>query len=127
VLAQAARERVCNLRFLRTLFKKDDGSVGYRCPAGPVDDYVRNGGDAADTMGRVCLCEALHATAGYPQRRENGYVEPPIVTAGDDLVNISPLVRADGSGYSAADVIRYILDPIVGPPAPGAACASPLA
>jgi nitronate monooxygenase len=117
----AARERVCNLRFLRTLFKKDDGSVGYRCPAGPVDDYVRNGGDATDTMGRVCLCEALHATAGYPQRRADGYVEPPIVTAGDDLVNISPLVRADGSGYSAADVIRYILDPIVGPPVSDAA------
>lgn len=112
----AARERVCNLRFLRTLFRKDDGSVGYRCPAGPVDDYVRNGGDAADTMGRVCLCEALNATAGFPQRRENGYVEPPIVTAGDDMATISPLVRADGSGYSAADVIRYILDSALRPP-----------
>jgi len=117
----AARERVCDLRFLRALFKKNDGSVGYRCPAGPVGDYVRNGGDAADTMGRVCLCNALHATAGYPQRRENGYVEPAIVTAGDDLANVSPFVRADGSGYSAADVIRHILNPVVGPPVPGPA------
>lgn len=106
----SARERVCDLRFLRTLFKKDDGSVGYRCPAEPVDDYISNGGDATDTEGRVCLCNALLATAGYPQRREDGYAEPPIVTAGDDLASVSALVRADGSGYSAADVIRHILN-----------------
>jgi nitronate monooxygenase len=108
---RAARARVCDLCFLRTLFKRDDGSVGYRCPAGPVDDYVRNGGDAADTRGRVCLCNALNATAGYPQRREGGYVEPPIVTVGDDLAALASLVRVNGTGYSAADVIRHILAP----------------
>jgi len=27
------RRRVCDLGYLRHLFKKDDGSVGYRCPA----------------------------------------------------------------------------------------------
>ncbi len=105
----AARERICDLRFLRELYKKDDGSIGYRCPAGPVDDYVGNGGDSADTIGRVCLCNALNATAGYPQRRKDGYVEPPIVTVGDDLSSVSRLARADGSGFSAADVIRHIL------------------
>ncbi|HEX5130916.1 MAG TPA: nitronate monooxygenase [Candidatus Krumholzibacteria bacterium] len=31
----AARGRICDLRFLRTLFKKADGSIGYRCPAEP--------------------------------------------------------------------------------------------
>ena len=112
---RAARARVCDLCFLRTLFKKDDGSIGYRCPAGPVDDYVRNGGDAADTIGCVCLCNALNATAGFPQWREDGYVEPPIVTVGDDLTHIAPLARARGTGYSAADVIRHILNPVLAP------------
>jgi nitronate monooxygenase len=114
----AARERICDLRFLRTLFKKDDGSIGYRCPAEPVEDYVRSGGDAADTVGRVCLCNALNATAGYPQQREDGYVEPPMVTAGDDIATVPRLVRGNGSGYSAADVIRYILGTTAAPEQP---------
>jgi hypothetical protein len=63
------------------------------------------------------LCNALNATAGYPQQREDGYVEPPMVTAGDDVATVSDLLRADGSGFSAADVIRHILgaDAALGP------------
>jgi len=103
------RPRLCDLGFLRTLFKRDDGSVGYRCPAEPVDNYVKKGGQVEDTVGRTCLCNNLLATAGYPQRRKNGYVEAPLVTAGDDLVNVRQLIRAGKTRYSAEDVINYLL------------------
>jgi nitronate monooxygenase len=105
----SARKRVCDLRYLRTLYTKKDGSVGYRCPAGPLDDYAKNGGDPGDTIGSVCLCNALNATAGYAQQRKDGFVEPPIVTAGDDLATINHFAHAGERGYSAADVLRYVL------------------
>jgi nitronate monooxygenase len=104
-----ARRRVCDLGFLRVLFKKPDGGWGYRCPAEPVEDYLRKGGDVAETTGRTCLCNNLLATAGYPQRRRHGYVEPPLITAGDDLVSVGRIVRAGQRSYPAQDVIRYLL------------------
>ena len=79
-------------------------------------NYVPRGGKIEDTVGRKCLCNALNATAGYPQQREDGYVEPPMVTAGDDIATVPQLVREDRCGYSAADVIRHILGTTVTPP-----------
>ncbi|KAB2881023.1 hypothetical protein F9K33_02150 [bacterium] len=94
---------------LRTLFKKEDGSLVYRCPAEPVEDYVRKGGRLEETVGRTCLCNNLMAAAGIPQRRKNGYVEPPLVTAGNDLANIGRFLKAGNSGYSAKDVIDALM------------------
>jgi nitronate monooxygenase len=106
----AARRRVCDLGFLRRLFTRADGLVGYRCPAERVDDYVRKGGDADETVGRGCLCNNLVATAGFPQRRKDGYIEPALITLGDDLEPIRRLMRAGQGSYRAADVIAYLLE-----------------
>ncbi|MCU0513503.1 MAG: nitronate monooxygenase [Anaerolineae bacterium] len=105
----AARDRICDMGFLRRLYKRDDGQIGYRCPAEPVDDYVRKGGHAEDTEGRKCICNHLGATAGFPQTRKNGYVEPPIVTTGNDLVNTGRFFRPGSTAFSARDVIEVIL------------------
>jgi nitronate monooxygenase len=105
----AARPRVCDYGGLRHLFKRADGRLGYRCPAEPVAEYVRKGGQAEDTVGRVCLCNSLAATAGLPQRRKNGYAEPPLVTSGDDLTNTLQFLNGGSTSYSAADVINYLL------------------
>jgi NAD(P)H-dependent flavin oxidoreductase YrpB (nitropropane dioxygenase family) len=107
--AYEARARVCDLGFLRVVYKREDGSLGYRCSAEPVDDYVKKGGKVEDTVGRSCLCNSLAATAGFPQHRKDGYVEPPIVTTGDDLVAAGEYVRAGKTTYSARDVIEYLL------------------
>ncbi|MFZ6027567.1 MAG: nitronate monooxygenase [Chloroflexota bacterium] len=107
-----ARQRICDMGFLRTIFKKEDGAVGYRCAAEPVDDYVRKGGKEEDTVGRSCLCNNLAATAGYPQQRKDGSTELPLVTAGDDLASVVQFVRAGQTTYSAADVIDYLLGPL---------------
>ena len=103
------RSRICDMGFLRTLFKKEDGSLGYRCPAEPVEDYVKKGGQLEDTVGRSCLCNNLGATAGVPQVRAGGQVEPPIITIGDDIVAAGQFVPADKTSYSAKDVIERLL------------------
>lgn len=104
----ADRERNCDLGYLRTLYMKPDGSVGYRCPAEPTRQYVSKGGLIEDTPGRKCLCNALTATMGGGQVREGGASEVPIVTAGDDLKNLTPLVNLDTLSYSAYDVVNYL-------------------
>lgn len=104
-----ARQRVCDLGFLREVFRKADGSIGYRCPAEPVDAYVSKGGDPANTAGRKCLCNALVSNIGLAQTRKGGYVEPALITAGDDLVDIARFLPSGQSTYSARDVIETLL------------------
>jgi NAD(P)H-dependent flavin oxidoreductase YrpB (nitropropane dioxygenase family) len=103
----AARPRRCDLGYLRTPYWKDDGRIGYRCPAEPVDAYVRKGGLAADAAAARCLCNGLTATIGLGQRRADGYAEPPLVTLGQELTVLPELARH--GDYGAADVIDYLL------------------
>jgi len=105
-----ARPRICDLGFLSTPYKKEDGSVGYRCPAEPIENYVRKGGKIEDTEGRSCLCNNLTATAGFPQKRKNGYVELPIITTGDDLSMVKEIIKPGETEYTAEDVVNYLLD-----------------
>lgn len=102
------RARMCDLGFLRTLYKRPDGTVGYRCPSEPVDSYVAKGGKLEDTVGRKCLCNGLLATVGLAQERESG-PEAPIVTAGDDLVTVVRSLAGDSGRWTAADVIAHLL------------------
>ncbi|MDH3250803.1 MAG: nitronate monooxygenase, partial [Acidimicrobiia bacterium] len=103
------RERVCDLGYLRTAYEREDESIGWRCPAEPVDQYVRKGGAIEDTVGRKCLCNALMSNIGLGQVREGGSVEHPILTAGDDLDSIRRFLPEGASSYSAADVISGLL------------------
>lgn len=106
----AERPRICDLGYLRHLYKRDDGQIGYRCPGEPVQSYVAKGGLAEDTCGRKCLCNGLMATIGLGQIRPSGYQERPIVTAGDALLHISKFFSQGKSPYSASDVVIR-LDP----------------
>jgi len=105
--AGTARERVCDLGYLRVAFKTPEGKVEYRCCAEPEDTYVKKGGKLEDTVGRACLCNGLLAVIGHPQVRDGGVVEPPIVTSGDDLGTIAGFLNCRSS-YTAADVVAYL-------------------
>jgi nitronate monooxygenase len=70
----AARERICDIGGLRRSYRKADGTIGYRCPGEPVEDYLRKGGCLEETVGRKCVCNGLFATAGFAQVRP-GYGE----------------------------------------------------
>ena len=104
-----ARDRVCDLGYLRRPYRKLDGTLGYRCPGEPEAHYVAKGGMLADTIGRKCVCNGLVSTIGLGQVLPEGSLEPALVTAGDDALGLARFLPANGNSYSAADVIRCLL------------------
>jgi NAD(P)H-dependent flavin oxidoreductase YrpB (nitropropane dioxygenase family) len=108
-----ARQRICDLGYLRHLYRKADGTIGYRCPAEPVEHYRRKGGDAHETPGRKCVCNGLIATAGLPQVHAGEPDELPLVTAGDDIAHLARFLPPGADTYTAADVIHRLLSPRV--------------
>lgn len=106
--ANEGRIRLCDLGYLRHPYRGPDGRVGYRCPAEPVADYIRKGGESADAKGRLCVCNGLVATIGLAQSRTDGKVELPLVTAGNDVARIADFISPNRDSYSAAEVVRRL-------------------
>jgi NAD(P)H-dependent flavin oxidoreductase YrpB (nitropropane dioxygenase family) len=109
----AARTRICDLGYLRHLYRKPDGTPGYRCPAEPVDDFVKKGGTVADAQGRKCLCNGLVANVGLNQVRPGAENELALMTAGDDVAQVSRFLKPGEDSYTAADVVRQLLAGVV--------------
>ncbi|MGB7134236.1 MAG: nitronate monooxygenase [Acidobacteriaceae bacterium] len=105
----AARPPICDLGFLREMVRGEDGEIAYRCPAEPLSRYLTKGGKAEDAAGRKCLCNALMANIGHQQIRCGHHVEPPLVTAGDDLTEIARFLPPGAGSYGAADVLEALL------------------
>jgi NAD(P)H-dependent flavin oxidoreductase YrpB (nitropropane dioxygenase family) len=101
------RDRKCDLGYLRDAYVKENGSIGYRCAAEPVDAYLRKGGLLEETVGSTCLCNGLMATCGLGQVRGDGRPELPLVTSGD-FVNEIRLLADGNASYGALDVIEYL-------------------
>jgi hypothetical protein len=103
------RERLCDLGYLRTAYRDaESGRINYRCPSEPIDAFLKKGGTLEETVGRQCLCNALMANIGLAQSHEDGSVEPPLLTSGDDLKNIATFLQGRTS-YTAGDVLDYLL------------------
>ena len=121
-ISQAAdyerRNRICDLGYLRHLYRRPDGTVGYRCPSEPVEDYVSKGGAIEDTVGRKCVCNGLPATVGLGQVRSEPEFELPLLTAGNDVSDIAQFLAPGRMSYRAADVIRVLLGKEATGPAP---------
>lgn len=103
------RARICDLGYLRQVYRETDETLGYRCPAEPIDNFVRKGGMLSDTQGRKCVCNGLMATIGLGQVRPESSEELALVTAGDDVAGIARFLKPGRSSYTAADVIHYLL------------------
>lgn len=103
------RSRICDIGYLRTAYRRDDGKIGFRCSAEPIDDYVRKGGKEEDAIGRKCLCNHLGSAAGYHMVRKDGSVEPAIITSGDDLPYIKQFFKDGQKSYTAKDVLTHLL------------------
>lgn len=102
-----ARERLCDLGYLREAVRSGDGTLDYRCAAEPVDAFLAKGGTLEQTKDRQCLCNALTACIGLPQTRVDGFQEPAIVTSGDDVKHLAHFL-GDRTHYAASDVIAYL-------------------
>ena len=103
------RQRTCDLGFLREPYRREDGTVGYRCPAEPEAAYVAKGGRLEGTVGRKCLCNALVANIGMPQLAVDGTRERCLITLGDDFVNIGRFCTLEQPDYSAEHVVNVLL------------------
>lgn len=104
----AARRRVCDLGYLRTAYRKADGTLGYRCPSELPEHFVHKGGELSATVGRKCLCNGLVATVSLAQVCPDHSLEKPIITAGDDLVRLAGFLREGATSYTAADVVQVL-------------------
>jgi len=103
------RSRICDLGYLRHVYRKPDGAIGYRCPAEPLEHFIAKGGSAEEAEGRKCVCNSLPATVGIGQVRSDGERELPLVTAGDEFAHIAQFVPPGRETYGAADVIRMLV------------------
>lgn len=114
VSANSSRNRLCDLGYLRHAYRKTDGTLGYRCPAEPAEDFARKGGVLHDTQGRLCVCNGLVATIGLAQLRPDQRMDLPLLTAGNDVANVARYLSSGKNSYTAAEVIRYLLAPASG-------------
>ena len=103
------RTRVCDLGYLREVYRKEDGSFGYRCAAEPEASFLAKGGKPAELVGRKCVCNGLFANIGMGQVLPDGSREPCLVTLGDDFLDVGRFCTVEKPDYTAADVIRHLL------------------
>jgi nitronate monooxygenase len=109
------RVRICDLGYLRHGYKRPDGTLGWRCPGEPVEEYVRKGGEEEDTRGRKCVCNGLMANIGLGQIHRGGEREKPLITSGDDVANVARFLKPGACSYRAVDVIAYLMQDTVIP------------
>jgi len=110
---QRGRERICDLGYLRRPYA-DGGGVGYRCAGEPVATYLKKGGSEADTVNKLCLCNQLFATIGLGQTRGNGE-ELPLLTSGEELIEVASFVEPSSGSFSAERVIRIMTGTLLSP------------
>jgi nitronate monooxygenase len=105
-----ARPRVCDLGYLREPYRDPNGAIAFRCASEPVTVYVSKGGKVENTVDRKCLCNGLMADIGLPQKRGTKYTELPLVTSGNEVETLASYLPAEGTHYTAADVLLKMLD-----------------
>lgn len=104
-----ARRKVCDIGYLREAYLKEDGTVGFRCPAEPDAVFTAKGGNPEEIRGRKCICNGLFSDIGLGQLMPNGELEPCIVTLGDDYANVGQFCKPGAVDYTAEDVVRHLL------------------
>ncbi len=106
---ESHRDRHCDLGFLRRAFRKADGTIGYRCPAEPMDDFTHKGGATEETHGRKCVCNGLMAAIGLAQMNPETGLSLPLVTAGNEAAHITKFLQPGRDSYTAHEVVDALL------------------
>lgn len=105
----SARQRICDLGYLRLPAERADGSLTYRCASEPTHMFVRKGGAAEDAADRICLCNCLMANVGLGQLRADGRTEPAGVTLGQDLAGARQLLAQHSEGWTARQAVDWLV------------------
>lgn len=112
-----SRRRICDIGMLQQRgFNKPDENgertLFQRCPAGPIETYVKKRGLERNTDERRCLCNGLLSCVGLGQVKEIQGVlveEPAIVTLGSHLDGVRRLSRQGQTHYHVHDIVADIL------------------
>ena len=112
-----SRSRICDIGMLqqRGFNKPDehgDRTLFQRCPAGPIETYIKKRGLEHNTDERRCLCNGLLSCVGLGQTKEiKGELveEPAIVTLGNHIEGVRRLSRQGQTVYHVEDVVADIL------------------
>ena len=102
------RTRICDLGYLRTMFQREKGGIGYRCPAEPLDNYEFKNGQVDQAQGSKCLCNALMADIGLGQVRPDGRTEISLLTFGSDLDGPRALRALHPDGWNAVQALNFL-------------------
>ena len=102
------RTRICDLGYLRTMFQREKGGIGYRCPAEPLDNYEFKNGEVDSAQGSKCLCNALMADIGLGQVRPDGRTEISLLTFGSDLDGPRALRALHPDGWNAVQALNFL-------------------
>ena len=102
------RTRICDLGYLRTMFQREKGGIGYRCPAEPLDNYEFKNGEVDQAQGSKCLCNALMADIGLGQVRPDGRTEISLLTFGSDLDGPRALRALHPDGRNAVQALNFL-------------------
>jgi len=97
-------KRICTLGYLVQAYLKENGSIGFRCPAEKPEVFIKKGGNPEDMKGKICLCRALTAACGHAADPK----EPMVVTLGKELQAVKELTQEHGGNYSAEEVIIFL-------------------
>lgn len=100
----AERKRLCDQGLLLRPYVDDSGKIGFRCPAEPIDNYIKKGGKEVDTVGAECLCNGLLSTT-----TKATVDAPSVITLGDDVSFVRALIDNEEGTYGVADVMKYLL------------------
>lgn len=107
------RKRNCSQKCLVTPVRMTDGEIDYRCPAEPIQHYLRKGGKLEDTVGAKCICNGLVALSATPVGEDDwtalGDGEPMIATMGDRVDFLRALMWAEDDTYGAHEALGYLL------------------
>ena len=103
-----ARDRKCDLGYLRSPFLRPDGGIGYRCSGEQIKTFEFKGGGVGEAENVKCLCNALMANIGLGQVRWGTYHEPALLTLGSDLSGAAKLSELHSGCWSSANVIEYL-------------------
>lgn len=100
----ARRKPLCDQGLLLRPYVKESGEIGFRCPAEPLEIYLKKGGKEADTVGAECLCNGLLSSTTKADAEA-----PSIITLGDDVSFVRELLAHENDSYGAEDVMKYLL------------------
>ena len=101
------RQRICDLGYLRHTYQKEDGSLGQRCPAEPIADYIKKVEQKKKLKDANAFAMLYSRISAWPkssplEKRTS------LLTAGDDFESHSTSFKNGQQQFSSKDVVKYL-------------------